>query len=125
MPMNQRAGLHALDDGALQALAAEPFHGRRAGADAGDEDDFRAVELLGRLGHRHHGTQQAQGVADGDEVAGAVVDHGDTDGIAHLQPPAEGGSEPLVEAMPERRGSGATAMRSARASALKAASARW
>ena len=84
----------------------------------------RELIAVGRVGHADLRPEQAQGVADADEVARAVVDDRDPDGLVHSRPPWTL-SEPLVEATPERRGSGETAMRRARARALKAASARW
>ena len=59
---------------------------------------------------------------DRDEVAGAVVDDGDARSAGgHIRHP----SDPFVDATPVRRGSGSHATRSARPSALNAASARW
>ena len=113
-----------LEDGSHEALAVQAVHGRPAGAHAGDEDGIRVLQVRGRRGDGHSGAQQLQRVADAHQVAGAVVDHGDPHRIGHAGPEAFG-RLPFVEATPARRGSGDTAMRNARARALKAASARW
>ena len=90
-------------------------HGGTCRPDAGDHDEACVRDLV-RVGGdrrldavpRERGTQRT-------EVPGAVVHEDDA---AHQR-------TPFVELMPARAGSGAQAVRSASAIALKAASARW
>ena len=104
-----------------QAVPVEPRHRRFGRADARDDrahprragaSPSRATVDLGADGRER--------LVDADEVAGAVVD--DRDAWPRRRASSEG---PLVEATPSRRGSGSQATRSARPSALNAASARW
>src|SRR2546428_169361 len=79
--------------------------GGLAGGDGGV-----AGQILGRRGDGGRGVESCQGILNAAKVAGAVVDQGD-----HV----------VLAVWPRRAGSTAHAWRSARARALKVASARW
>ena len=79
---------------------------------AGEHHAVGIIHLRGAIDDGDYGSRSPQPLGDRHQVAGAVVDNGDA---RHV--------DPLVEATPLRRGSTATASRSARAIALNAASA--
>ena len=92
------------------AAAPTPGHDERVGA-------ARAPRRRGR--RATSAPDGRQRLLDADEVAGAVVDDGD----ARSRPVIR--ASPWSRRRPSRRGSGSQATRSARPSALNAASARW
>ncbi len=94
---------------------SQPFHRGPGRTDAGHHEGVGAGQVRLPVRQDDLGAGRAQGLVDAHEVAGAVVDDGDP-GHPRL---------PFVEAAPPRRGSGATATRSARPRALNAASATW
>ncbi len=97
-----------------QAAPAEAVHRRPGRADAGHDQGVGAAQRFGVADHDRLGPDHLEGPADADQVARAVVGDGDPD---HWR-------VPLSDAMPVRRGSISQASRSARPSALNAASAR-
>ena len=106
--------------------SARPCRSRRAIAGAaaptpGTTSASAPRERLGVAGDDDVGADRVERLVDADEVAGAVVDDGDARRRALSVTP----SVPFVDATPVRRGSGSQAARSARPSALNAASARW
>ena len=86
--------------------------GDRGAPDPGQDDPGCARKASRFVDHHRFGPDRGQTLGDRHQVPCAVVHDGDA-----------GHVEPLVEGMPSRRGSVATAARSARARALKAASA--
>src|SRR3954447_9080445 len=97
----------------------EPCHRRSRRADSRDDKAVRVRQGV-RVGSNDDvGTDRRERLVDRDEVARAVIDDGDPGSRGPHHP-----SEPLVDATPSRRGSISQATRSARPSALNAASAR-
>ena len=98
-------------------MRVEPGHGRSGGADARHDQRVGAAQRLRVARDRDRRTDARQRLVDAHQVARAVIDDRQPGRRAHSR-------TPLVEATPVRRGSMSQAARSARASALKAASAR-
>ena len=109
------------EPGPLQTL-----HCGRRRADAGHDERVGVPEVVGTRRADDVRPDGHKRLLDADEVARAVVDDREP-----RQAPGAGRVAPLIRAspssrpLPRRRGSGSQAARSARPSALNAASARW
>ena len=102
-----------------EAALAKPVHRRSGRADARDHQEVRVVDVVAGRRAADAGSGGRERLLDRHQVAGAVVHDDDARRIRARHP-----SDPFVEATPVRRGSGSHAIRSARPSALNAASAR-
>jgi len=100
----------------LAAYAAESRHARLVGADARHDESVGGSGSTRIGGHFDRGAHPFQGALGRPEVARAVVE--DNQGLL-------GHKVPLVDGTPVTRGSGSTAWRSARATALYCASVMW
>ena len=96
-----------------QTGCVDPVHHCLRRSDARQHDRVGSEQVGGFRGHDDVCACARQALTDRNQVAGPVIDDGDR--RSHV--------DPLVDATPIRRSSAATAERSARASALKAASA--
>ena len=124
MPRNGRSGGDPVADRLDEARGSQPVHRRRGGAHAGHDEQVGAVEVLGsrRRGARAR-RRRRSACSMRDEVARAVVDDGDRGPVAARRSSPE---RALGRRDAARAGDPArTPSRSARPSALNAASARW
>ena len=113
------AGANPVAQRLEQAALAQVDHGRRGGADTRNDDRVDAGQSRRFVGHDDLGPDRRQGPGDADHVRRAVVQDGDPDRRRLIRATPSWRRDPDVA---DRR---RTAARSARPSALKAASARW
>src|SRR4051794_8281710 len=119
-PDHRRPGAHALHDELVEAERAQALHRRRERADPGHDQPVGGHERVVVAGQHDAGADPFERLLDAAAVAHAVVDDPD-----RRRARAHAVSVPFVDGTPASVGSIATAARSARANALKAASIMW